>query len=198
MRTPIRQITRKALLAPALLCLCLAGAHGQDSTGQPLYTEQDMLFLIIMITHHQQAVDMAAMVPGREVPEAFRAFTEQVGRGQAAEIRLMESMLELAAGRGLDAPMERTGHDHHEMEGMLSPRQMEELAAAEGDEFLRLWLEGMIFHHRGAITMANRQQQHQLDTGRRPYGMDVLVEEIIVVQRGEIHMMERWLEEWAL
>lgn len=195
------QYKKISLPVMALLLWLSAGTgavYAQDKGTPPLYTGQDMLFLINMISHHQQAVDMSALVPGRDVPKAFREFTGQVGRGQAAEIRLMESMLELAASRGLDVPTERTGHDHSQMEGMLTPEQMAELAAAEGDEFLRMWLQGMIYHHQGAITMANKQQRHQLETGRRPYGMDVLVEEIIVVQRSEINMMEKWLDEWNL
>ncbi len=39
------------------------------------------------------------------------------------------------------------------MPGMLSPEQMTQLKAATGDEFYRLWLEFMIQHHQGAITM---------------------------------------------
>ena len=39
------------------------------------------------------------------------------------------------------------------MPGMLTPEQMAQLAAAKGPEFDRLFLEGMIRHHRGAITM---------------------------------------------
>ncbi len=41
------------------------------------------------------------------------------------------------------------------MSGMLSPAQMAELAAADGAEFDRLFLTGMIHHHQGAIDMVN-------------------------------------------
>jgi uncharacterized protein (DUF305 family) len=183
------------------LVFCLTAAvsvRAQGDDTPALYTDQDMMFLVNMIAHHQQAVAMAALVPGRDVPEEFTGFTEQVGRGQAAEIRMMNALLDLAESRGLTTPMRHMDHAHHQMDGMLTPEQMQALAAAEGEEFLRLWLEGMIYHHKGAITMANAQQVHQLDTGRRPYGMDVLVEEIIVVQRAEISMMEQWLNEWGL
>lgn len=187
------------LLLAALLCLGpIAGSSHAQSSAAPLYTEQDMRFLINMITHHQQAVDMAALVPERSDRAQFHRFARYVGRAQAAEIRLMESFLELAASRGLDAPMEHTGHDHRHMDGMLSPAQMQELAAAEGAAFERLWLEGMIFHHEGAITMANTQQDHQQATGRRPYGVATLVEDIIVEQRAEIHRMQEWLQAWGL
>jgi len=39
------------------------------------------------------------------------------------------------------------------MPGMLTPEQMQELRGARGQEFDRLFLEGMIQHHFGAIDM---------------------------------------------
>jgi uncharacterized protein (DUF305 family) len=39
------------------------------------------------------------------------------------------------------------------MPGMLTAEQMARLAAAEGPAFDRLFLEGMIQHHQGALTM---------------------------------------------
>ena len=39
------------------------------------------------------------------------------------------------------------------MPGMLTAEEMERLAAARGAEFDRLFLEGMIKHHGGALTM---------------------------------------------
>lgn len=39
------------------------------------------------------------------------------------------------------------------MPGMLSAGQMEQLASATGLEFERLFLEFMIMHHEGALTM---------------------------------------------
>lgn len=41
------------------------------------------------------------------------------------------------------------------MPGMLSPNQMAALAAADGAEFDRLFLEGMIVHHQGALDMVD-------------------------------------------
>jgi uncharacterized protein (DUF305 family) len=41
----------------------------------------------------------------------------------------------------------------HAMPGMLSPEQMQALAAARGADFDRLFLEYMIQHHQGAIVM---------------------------------------------
>ncbi|MGH9174139.1 MAG: DUF305 domain-containing protein, partial [Vicinamibacterales bacterium] len=49
-------------------------------------------------------------------------------------------------------------HAHHAqgatlMPGMLTAEEMTRLAAAKGTEFDRLFLEGMIKHHAGALTM---------------------------------------------
>ena len=57
--------------------------------------------------------------------------------------------------RGQDVP---GPHAHHMpgaplMPGMLTPEDMAKLAAAKGPEFDRLFLEGMIKHHGGALTM---------------------------------------------
>ena len=42
------------------------------------------------------------------------------------------------------------------MPGMLTARQMADLAAAEGESFDRLFLEHMIMHHEGALMMLER------------------------------------------
>ena len=53
-------------------------------------------------------------------------------------------------------------------------------------------------HHQGAVDMAEAQQAQQLANERRPYGLSVLVEDIIVEQRAEITKMLNWLEVWGL
>jgi uncharacterized protein (DUF305 family) len=187
-------------MAPAawLAIAALSGAPVAAQEGaRPLYSGDDLLFLHHMIMHHQQAVDMGQLVPSRSDREAFVKFTDYVARAQAAEIALMQSWLDLAAARGQQVP-EHPPHGDPPMHGMLSSAQIAALEATTGAEFERLWLEGMIVHHEGAIHMSHAQQAHQLATGRRPYGLSVLVEEILVEQRAEITRMRGWLQEWGL
>ncbi|TVR65055.1 MAG: DUF305 domain-containing protein [Gemmatimonadales bacterium] len=47
------------------------------------------------------------------------------------------------------------GHDHEMMAGMLTDEELAQLEAARGEEFDRLFLEFMIYHHEGAILMVN-------------------------------------------
>lgn len=163
---------------------------------EPLFNAADLTFLQHMIVHHEQAVVMSLLVPERSGRPEFHRFADYVRRAQAAEIDMMQALLDLAAERGLELP-EQHLHDDPPMAGMLSSARMAALAEASGAEFERLWLEGMIFHHQGAIDMSHAQQRQQLANGRRPYNLGVLVEEIIVEQRAEIARMRQWLDAWG-
>jgi uncharacterized protein (DUF305 family) len=179
------------------IALLVMGLAPVTAPAEELYTREDLVFLSHMIVHHEQALEMAALAPARSNREELIRFARYVDGGQRAEIEQMKSLLALATERGLKVP-EHTLHGDPPMPGMLSKVQMSALAAAKGAGFERLWLEGMIHHHEGALAMGRAQQEHQFKTGRRPYGLDVLVDEILVVQRGEITKMKGWLREWQL
>jgi uncharacterized protein (DUF305 family) len=178
-----------------LVALLVIGLTAVTASAEELYTREDLLFLSHMVVHHEQALEMAALVPSRSQREEFARFARYVDGGQRAEIEQMKGLLALATDRGLQVP-EHTLHGDPPMPGMLSKAQMAALTAAKGAEFERLWLQGMIQHHEGAIAMGRAQQEYQFKAGRRPYGIDVMVDEILVVQRGEITKMKNWLREW--
>ena len=118
------------------------------------YTEADVTFMQGMIHHHAQALDMTALVPERTSRDDMRKLAQRIEVSQADEIRMMQRWLEV---RGQEAP---GLHAHHApgaplMPGMLTPEEMARLAAAKGTEFDRLFLEGMIRHHGGALTMVH-------------------------------------------
>lgn len=186
-------------LAPTLrLATPLVLLIGCSAAAQtPLFNMQDLRFMHHMSVHHEQALVMSELVPERSDRPEFHRFADYVYRAQAAEIDLMHALMQLAAARGADVPMEPLEGDPP-MAGMLSSAQMEALENASGAEFERLWLEGMIYHHQGAIDMAEAQQAQQLENERRPYGLSVLVEDIIVEQRAEITKMRDWLVAWEL
>jgi uncharacterized protein (DUF305 family) len=163
----------------------------------PLFTQEDLMFLTHMVVHHEQALEMVAMVPSRSHREEFIRFARYLDGAQRSEIDQMNGLLRVAKDRGLPIP-------HHEMTGdppmtgMLSKAQMAELAAAQGAQFEKLWLQGMIYHHQGALDMAREMQERQFQTGRQTFGLDVLVDDITEVQRAEINKMKMWLQQWGL
>jgi len=183
--------------AVLLICLGATGVTAAQESGAVLYTPEDLMFLTHMIMHHEQALELAVMVPGRTKHEEFVRFARYLHDAQQAEIDQMRGLLDLASRRGIEIP-------HHEMTGdppmagMLSKAQMKAVNAATGPEFERLWLQGMIYHHQGALDMAQTLQQQQFESNRRPYGLDVLIDDIIEVQRGEITKMKGWLAQWHL
>ena len=185
-------------LAYLLLVVLSAGVHAQTSgRAAALYSQEDLLFLSHMVVHHEQALELAALVPSRTTREELIQFARQVDKGQRAEIDHMKSLLTLAAERGMALP-EHALHGSEPMPGVLSKTRMDAIAAARGASFDRLWLEGMIVHHEGALTMGREQQRRQFESRRQPYGIDVMVDEILVVQRGEITKMNDWLTAWGL
>jgi uncharacterized protein (DUF305 family) len=117
-------------------------------------TATDVRFMQGMIGHHAQALEMTALLPSRTGREDMRLLARRIELSQADEISLMQRWL-ATRGQALPDP-----HAHHVqgavlMPGMLTPEEMRRLEAASGREFDRLFLELMIRHHDGALTMVN-------------------------------------------
>jgi uncharacterized protein (DUF305 family) len=122
-----------------------------------VHTEADVRFMQGMIAHHAQALVMTAMVPDREPSDGLSLLAQRIEASQTAEIRLMQQWLRR---RGEEVPQADDPHRHHAghgagmlMPGMLTDAQLDEMRAASGPDFERLFLSYMISHHEGALTM---------------------------------------------
>jgi uncharacterized protein (DUF305 family) len=158
----------------------------------PQATEADVKFMQGMIHHHAQALDMTALVPSRTASEDMRKLSLRIELSQRDEIQMMREWL---ADRGADVPGE---HAHHApgaplMPGMLTADEMARLAAVKGSEFDRLFLEGMIKHHAGALVMV-KELFSTPGAGQEAeifaFASDVDADQLI-----EIRRMERMLKE---
>jgi uncharacterized protein (DUF305 family) len=128
-------------------------AAGQASDlSQVQYTGADIKFMQGMIGHHAQAVDMVALVPSRTSSDDVRKLALRIDVSQQDEMKMMQGWLK-DRGQRLPDPRAHNMMGATLMPGMLTPEEMAILAAAKGAEFDRLFLEGMIKHHAGAITM---------------------------------------------
>lgn len=134
-----------------------------DQVEGVTYTEADVRFMQMMIPHHAQALDMTALVRQHAASRAVRQMGLRMEISQRDEISLMSTWLRerdedvepnMHAMMGM--PGMRMVDGVHLMDGMLTPAEMQELANARGAEFDRLFLEGMIRHHQGAIDMVDR------------------------------------------
>lgn len=128
------------------------GADRATDLSSVSFTKADVQFMQGMIGHHQQAVEMVALVPTHSARDDMHKLALRIDVSQADEIKMMQRWLEV---RGQDVPGPHAMHMHGAtlMPGMLTQPEMDRLAASKGGEFDRLFLEGMIKHHMGALTM---------------------------------------------
>jgi len=131
-----------------------------DSARYP-YTAADIQFMQGMIHHHAQAIQMSKMAPTHGASPAVLTLCNRIINAQTDEINFMSMWLR---DRKQDVPdptpgpmtMQMGGMEHEMlMPGMLSAEQMQALDAARGQDFDRLFLEGMIQHHTGAVSMVH-------------------------------------------
>jgi uncharacterized protein (DUF305 family) len=145
-----------------------AGAPGEPSTRlsegdvadvKPTpHTQADVDFMEGMIHHHAQALLMTSLVRERSASPDIPLLARRTEISQEAEIETMEKWLIARDEKPPDEEDHRTGHGPGAglMPGMVSAGKLARLAAAEGREFDRLFLEYMTRHHRGALTMVRR------------------------------------------
>ncbi|MBK7596278.1 MAG: DUF305 domain-containing protein [Gemmatimonadetes bacterium] len=150
--------------APATTSAILGGDPGSiararaDSIRYP-YTAADIHFMTGMIGHHAQAIDMARWAPTHGASESMKVLAARIINAQQDEIVIMQRWLrdrQLPVPEAKAGPMMmQMGGMAHEMlmPGMLTEAQMKELDQARGLEFDRLFLQFMIQHHRGAVSM---------------------------------------------
>jgi uncharacterized protein (DUF305 family) len=161
---------------------------GNNSAGEMMnqgigtMMDADVMFLQMMIPHHEQAVEMSMLAAKNGAGPQVLKLADTIAAAQGPEIEQMRTWLD-ESGAG----MMMGGHAGH-MDGVLSDEQMSQLADAQGADFDRLYLEGMIGHHEGAITMA----QDAIDNGENP-SVIALAQKIIDAQTSEIAQMKQML-----
>ena len=117
------------------------------------YSPADVRFIQDMIPHHHQALEMAELVADRtNFPELIDA-AGRINVSQRDEIEFMQQWLRERGERVPNPGDHDAMHTDHRMAGMASPPQMADLAAVDGTDFDRLFLQLMITHHDGAVTM---------------------------------------------
>ena len=199
---------------PATPVVVQPGAPGQPTRTLPPSTRAtlpqrspaDVQFMQGMIMHHAQAVEMTALIESRTTTKDLRSLGARISHSQADEIKFMKRWLE-ARGEPIsltmpDMPsnmsMDMSSHATHSghsmlMPGMLTAKQMEALKKAQGEEFDRLFLTGMIQHHGGALIMV----QNLFDTAGAGQDAEIFnfATDVDSGQRAEIRIMETMLGE---
>lgn len=161
------------LATVGVLSACSAVTAGVGAARQPTavraatapvrqISEADVEFMSGMIPHHAQAVLIAGWAESHGARRDVLVLAQRIVVGQRDEIALMQYWLR---ERGLDVPPAdakthkmQMGNMVHEMimPGMLNAEQLADLDKARGSDFDRIFLQAMIAHHAGAITMVDQ------------------------------------------
>ncbi len=173
---------------------------GEETTvivGEPAaFNAADTAFATDMIPHHQQAVDMSALVPERSTNPEVIALAQQISAAQEPEINTLKVFLVQWKGGSDDENgnptstmpgMDHSGHGGG-MSGMVDEATMTQLKALKGAEFDKLWLQSMISHHEGAIEMS----ETELSSGTNADAKQ-LAQNIIDGQQAELTQMHKML-----
>jgi uncharacterized protein (DUF305 family) len=182
---------RLAGVIGGLLVLAACGAPD----NRP-FDDADVLFATEMIPHHQQAVAMAKLAPAHGASRPVQEVASQISAEQIPEIAQLRGMLAEwdqspapTAGPMKGMPgMDGGGALADAAPGMMTDDEMTRLQAATGPAFDRAFLQMMITHHQGALTMAKAE----LADGRDADAM-LMAQNISDAQQASIELMQRLL-----
>jgi uncharacterized protein (DUF305 family) len=182
-----------ALISTMVLAGCAAPYSGtalpapsatNSVESSEAFNSADAMFATAMIPHHEQAVEMADVVLAKTgIDERVIKLAQQIKAAQDPETEMMKGWLSdwginyEDSGMGAMAGMDHGGT-------MMSQTDMDQLDQADGPEASRLFLEQMIVHHKGAITMS----QFEIDNGKNPAAKD-LAGAIVTGQTVEVTTM---------
>lgn len=153
------------------------GAHNED----------DLQFAQMMIPHHQQAVELSALVPDRSTDPALIKLAAAISAAQQPEIDTMKGLLK-DWGVNPDEMSHESGHAGLAVSGMVNDETMLKLETLKGADFDKLWLQSMVGHHEGAIAMA----KVEASAGKNAELM-TMARNIITSQQAEIDQMKQML-----
>jgi len=185
-----------AVAAATALTSCSTAAkeeHGTDassatSTEQTAsHNEDDVMFAQMMIPHHQQAIELTALVPDRSTNPDLIALASKIAGEQQPEIGGMRALLLQWDVNPAEMPHE-SGHAGMAMQGMIDDATMVKLDSLKGADFDTLWLQSMISHHQGAIEMA----KIEIADGKN-VDMITVAKNIVTAQQAEIDQMKQML-----
>ncbi len=182
-------------LASAFVAVILLAGCAAAPDNRP-YDDADVLFATQMIPHHEQAVAMAKLAPGHGASRPVQEVASQISAEQIPEIAQLQGMLAewdqpaapTAAPMGGMPGMNGGAALAAAAPGMMSDDDMTRLESAAGPAFDRAFLQMMITHHQGALTMA----KSELADGRDGDAM-LMAQNISDAQQASIELMQRLL-----
>ncbi|MBD2564356.1 MULTISPECIES: DUF305 domain-containing protein [Nostoc] len=174
---------------------------------QGMMGEVDQHFIKMMISHHQQAVEMANLALTRAKHPEIKKLAQAIKNDQNREIQQMQTWYK--AWYGKDVPATAMTHQemmamHQRMCQQMNPGMMKmpmnqnrrgmnvDLAALKNaPDFDKEFIRQMIPHHRMAVMMSQMATKKATKPEIRN-----LAQSIIKTQTAEINQMQQWYQAW--
>jgi uncharacterized protein (DUF305 family) len=151
------------------------------------FNAADVMFVQMMIPHHQQAVAMSDTLSKKSgVSAETTALAKEIKAAQQPEIATMRGWLK-AWGHDMGGGMGGMNHGGTD-DGMATDAEMKEFDQTDGTAAEKMYLEMMTKHHQGAIVMAQTETRSGENTDAV-----TLANNIITSQQQEIITMKKLL-----
>ncbi|BBH66367.1 hypothetical protein ACTI_30520 [Actinoplanes sp. OR16] len=143
-----------------------------------VYNSIDVAYVQMMIAHHEQALVMADLAPGRASNTGLKRLADRMSAAQQLEIDYFKSWL-----KDRNQPESDPSHDHSSMPGGQSDAEIAALTAASGAEFDRMFVAMMTEHHQGAQQMAGDLLRSGSDERLSELANESAVEQVSEIRR---------------
>lgn len=160
----------------------------------PANADYDLRFIDAMTPHHQGAVEMAKEAQQKSKRPEIKNLAGEIIKAQNKEIAQLKQWRTAWYPKAPNTPTAWHAQMNHTM--AMSPEQSKamrmdmDLGAGDAEFDLR-FINAMIPHHQGALTMA----QDALSKSKRPE-IKKLAQDIITSQQKEIEQMKQWRQAW--
>ncbi|GIF68976.1 DUF305 domain-containing protein [Asanoa ishikariensis] len=151
----------------AAVVLLVAGCAGPTPAAQPpSYNDTDVMFLQMMLAHHEPAAKLLALGEKQASAPEVTAVATEIATTQAAEAATIRDRL-----ASWDEPLVSTAHAGlHEAHGglpLLDDAELLRLAGLTGGEFDTTFLTMLIGHQHGAVELARMETASGVDPPTR-------------------------------
>lgn len=207
--TVLSAIATTKTFLPTSIINSISLAQGQSNSSPPatppfgsgMMGQSDRHFIVMMIPHHQDAVEMAELAFSKAKHPEIKELAEAIKTTQTQEIEQMRNWYKEWYGTDVPAFTGGMGMGMHGNWNGNNTRPVgrgggcmgtTDLSALENSsDFDREFIEQMIPHHQMAVHMAymvlNSSQHSEIRT---------LAESIIKSQSTEIEQMQKWYQNW--
>jgi uncharacterized protein (DUF305 family) len=133
----------------AIVCTAMAACSAPADSQETDHNQADGFFVHRMIEHGTQAVAAAKLVEGRTDNATVLKLAKAIQDTTAAETPQLTAL----TGRWHEKPAGTS----ESIPGAIKPDKLTELTGLTGTKFTNGWLDTMIVHHRGAVTIAETE-----------------------------------------